>query len=68
MTLLQLEPGTKFRVPGTDRTGTLLYANECRARVKYDGEDRHVELKDGTSFDVLGRAVDISSGREVKAI
>lgn len=30
--LNQLRAGTRFRLPGTDTVGTLLMANECRAR------------------------------------
>ena len=71
-TLLSLAPGARFARLNADgshgQTGTLLYANDCRARVKYDNDTRHVELADGTAFDAAGKALDISSGTEVVAI
>lgn len=64
VTLLALSPGDRFKTP-SGRVGTLVYVNEFRARVKFDGEARHVELPNGASFDAPGRAVDIAPGTEV---
>lgn len=70
MKLRDLPIGARFRIPDVDgprfeRTGTLLKVNECRARVKFDNDARHVELDDGSSFDAPGRALDISPNTEV---
>lgn len=41
--LNQLPPGTRFRQPELDLTGTLLMVNECRARVRIDQPQQLVE-------------------------
>lgn len=67
--LSALSVGERFALPNDDgtprRTGTLLALSVGSARVKWDGEGRHVELGDGTAFDVPGRAVNIALGTEV---
>lgn len=64
-----LASGARFAILDDDgsarRTGTLLYANECRARVKYDNDARHVTLPSGAEFDAPGRAIDIAANTEV---
>ncbi|RLS52887.1 MAG: hypothetical protein DWH91_15585 [Planctomycetota bacterium] len=42
--LNQLPPGTRFRQPDLDITGTLLMVNECRARVRIDQPQQLVEF------------------------
>ena len=42
--LNQLPPGTRFRQPELDITGTLLMVNECRARVRIDQPQQLVEF------------------------
>lgn len=42
--LNQLPPGTRFRQPELDLTGTLLMVNECRARVRLDQPQQLVEF------------------------
>lgn len=42
--LNQLPPGTQFRQPELDITGTLLMVNECRARVRIDQPQQLVEF------------------------
>ena len=42
--LCDLQPGTRFRVPELDITGTLLMVNECRARVRIDQPQQLVEF------------------------
>ncbi len=42
--LNQLPPGTRFRQPDLDITGTLLMVNECRARVRIDQPQQVVEF------------------------
>lgn len=42
--LNQLLPGTRFRQPELDLTGTLLMVNECRARVRIDQPQQLVEF------------------------
>lgn len=42
--LNQLPPGTRFRQPELDLTGTLLMVNECRARVRIDQPQQLVEF------------------------
>lgn len=42
--LNQLPPGTRFRQPDLDLTGTLLMVNECRARVRIDQPQQLVEF------------------------
>jgi len=42
--LNQLPPGTRFRQPELDITGTLLMVNECRARVRLDQPQQLVEF------------------------
>lgn len=64
--LLTLAPGTRFRTE-SGRTGTLIYASELRARVKWDADARRVRLE-GAEFEAPGRAVDIASGTEVVQI
>ena len=59
--------GTRFATDSGKR-GTLAYANECRARVRWDGAARHVELEDGRSFDAPGAPQDISPRTEVRPI
>ena len=47
MQLNHLAPGTRFRVKSLGLTGTLIKANDCRARVKVDGAtDQHVAFVD----------------------
>lgn len=67
LTLLQLASGDRFKT-ASGRVGTLLYVNECRARVKFDGDARHVELADGTAFDAPGRPLDIAARTEVTRV
>lgn len=61
-----LEPGARFRLPFSERTGTLLSANECRARVRLDStEARTITAHAGTSEERTvtvadQRALDIS--------
>ena len=59
--------GTRFATDSGKR-GTLLYVNECRARVKWDGAARHIELSDGRAFDVAGAPQDISPRTEVREV
>lgn len=72
MTLRDLDPGTRFRLPATGRTGTLLMVNDCRARVRYDGGDEkrviHPGEPDERVFDAPGRAVDITPHCEAVAL
>lgn len=42
--LNQLPPGTRFRQPDLDITGTLLMVNQCRARVRIDQPQQLVEI------------------------
>ncbi len=42
--LNQLPPGTRFRQPDLDITGTLLMVNECRALVRIDQPQQKVEF------------------------
>ena len=42
--LNQLPPGTRFRQPDLDITGTLLMVNECRALVRIDQPQQMVEF------------------------
>lgn len=42
--LNQFPPGTRFRQPELDITGTLLMVNECRARVRIDQPQQLVEF------------------------
>ena len=42
--LSQLPPGTRFRQPDLDITGTLLMVNECRSRVRIDQPQQTVEF------------------------
>ncbi len=42
--LNQLPPGTRFRQPELDITGTLLMVNECRARIRIDQPQQLVEF------------------------
>lgn len=37
MTLSQLKPGDRFRVPSLDQTGTVEHVSECSVRVRLDG-------------------------------
>ena len=68
-----LAPGARFRIPDAEpryeRTGTLLYVNECRARVRFDGSTRHVTItgEDGmeAEFDAPSRPLDIAPTTEV---
>jgi hypothetical protein len=67
--LWTLPSGARFALLDDDgtrrRTGTLIYANECRARVRYDASARHVVIQDGAQvaaeFDTPGRPVDIAA-------
>jgi hypothetical protein len=42
--LFQLAPGTRFRQPDLDLTGTLISVHECRARVRLDQPQQLVEF------------------------
>lgn len=76
--LLDCEPGTRFAILNDDgvscfRTGVLISVNECRARVRYDSDGRHVVIDDKESgvareFDAPSRPLDISAGTLVQVI
>lgn len=71
MQLSSLSIGARFATE-SGRTGTLLKCNECRARVRWDVSERHVQATraDGsvTEFDVPGRAMDIAPSTQVRQI
>ena len=57
--LARLPEGTDFQLCGLPAiTGTLLYANECRARVRIHGTERRkqFETAQGQIVDFVGRA------------
>lgn len=68
-----LAPGTRFKT-ASGRVGTLLYASELRARVKWDASAVRKVLRDRETdtviaeFDAPGRAEDIAPRTEVIAI
>lgn len=72
MTLRDLTPGARFRLPSTGRTGTLLMVNECRARVRYDAGDQTRTVHEGTPDErrvtVPSAPVDITPNAEVVAL
>jgi hypothetical protein len=66
--LEDLEVGRRFRLPDCGKTGTLVGIGPAGARVKYDGEDRTVEIPEdedtgrkGVRFTSSSRAVVISA-------
>lgn len=72
MILRDLTPGARFRMLYTDRTGTLLMVNECRARVRYDAGDQTRTIHEGTPdekrFTAPSAPVDITPNAEVVAL
>jgi hypothetical protein len=71
MKISTLEPGARFRLPDSGKTGVLVSVGDSGARVKYDASARQVEItQDGeiTSFESPGKAVSISSGTEVEVL
>lgn len=71
--LSTLSAGARFALPNDDgtprRTGTLLSVTESSARVRFDGEGRHVKIESvdgvGAEFDVPGKPVNIAASTEV---
>jgi hypothetical protein len=59
--LYRLPPGTRFRQPELDLTGTLLMVNECRARVRLDRPRQQVEF---TGSDGSTRTFEASRSHE----
>ena len=69
-----LPAGARFRL-SSGRTGTLLYANECRARVRFDERETrtitaHAGTTDARTVLIIskGRPVDISPGTAVELL
>lgn len=71
-----LEPGRRFRLPDTGKTGQVVSVGDGGTRVKYDASARSVEFlaKSGdevvaeVAFEAPGRAVLISSGTIVEVV
>ena len=73
MQLRHLEPGRRFRLPLTGKTGTLLRVSEGGATVKYDAGERVEKFISSTTGDEVaftapGRSTQISAGTEVEAL
>jgi NifU-like protein involved in Fe-S cluster formation len=76
MKISDLEPGRRFRLPDTGKTGQVISTGDGGTRVKYDASARQVEFqaKSGdevvadVAFEAPGRAVLISSGTVVEAL
>lgn len=72
----ELQPGTRFRLPLSGKTGVLLRTGAGGSMVKYEGTDRDVnirvrsgdEVTDEVSFTAPGKSVQISSGTVVDLI
>ena len=62
-----LAEGARFATE-SGKVGTLLYANECRARVRWDAAARRVELPDERAFDAPSAPQDVSPGTEVREL
>lgn len=73
MKLHELEPGRRFRLPDTGKTGALVSVGDSGARVLYDGARtvREFQVRSGdevvgdVAFESPGRPVIISAGTEV---
>lgn len=44
ISLRDLPPGSRFRLPHTGRTGLLLMVNDCRARVRYTDDKTAIDI------------------------
>jgi hypothetical protein len=64
----ELELGTRFQYPESGKTATLISLGQVGARIKFDNENRHVEINTELAeadFVAPGRPVLVSDGSDV---